>query len=414
MQYHSTISHCNDANLQDAIIQTVASDSGLLMPDSIPVIPRAIIATFPEMQLADIAYFIAATLFDQDMELDDIRRITLKTYSHSIPLIKLDKSISALELWHGPTGTAKDFEVEFLAGMLECLAINKGKQIKILATATSNAAKAIVNTYANRNGFSAILLVPRIGANSKHIDSNSHTAQNIKFIDVRGTKHQCHRLVLEALNDTDFQKHNCFTAASTLNIGALLPQIIHFFYGYSRAVAQGAHPQQVVFSIPCNNLAGLTAAVMAKRMGLPVKRIIAAGNSTFHLSQYLESGIYPCPAIDRSLPYALEASQPTNLPRIKELLNESQTSVYHDITAQSYDDEEIANAIITAQCSMHYDLDSHSACALKALTDSISEGESGIILSTNNPFPQHKNIRHPAIDPIAPSYAVLKQILSNC
>lgn len=414
MQYQSTVSKYNPLSLFDAITRTVAPDSGVLLPERIPVMPRAIIATLPAMHLMDMAYCVAATLFGQDMELDTIRQIALKTYSHPIPLVRLDKSVSALELWHGPTGTVKDFSVEFMAGMLDHMVIRRGEKVKILATATSNLAKSIMHCYGNRPGYTCVLLVPRIGGGQSVVVPDG--INNIKLVDVRGTEHQCRKLIVEALNDADLHSHEHLTAVSTQNICALLPQIIHFFYGYSRAITQGADPDQVVFSIPCGNMAGLTAAVLAKRMGLPIKRIVAAGNINFHLPQYLETGKYPASPLHHTQSHSINISHPVNLPRLLELYSNSPQAMAEEIQAVSYTDEEIADTVLTAECSMHYALDPHSACALRALSESLKPGERGIFLSTASPQ-SGNSTRHPkprAANPIPPVYTALKQILINC
>lgn len=414
MRYQSTISKYNVLNLYDALTRTVAQDSGMMLPEQIPVMPRAIISTLPAMHLVDMAYCVAATLFGQDMEMETIRQIALKTYSHPMPLVRIDKSIFSLELWHGPTGTVKDFGVEFMAGMLDHMVIRHGSKVKILANATSNVAKSILHCYGNRPGYTCVLMIPRIGAG--YTDLHTEGLKNVKLINVRGTEHQCRQLIVEALNDADLHSDGHLTAVSTQNIGALLPQIIHFFYGYSRAVAQGADPTQIVFSLPCGNMAGLTAAVLAKRMGLPIKRIIAAGNTNFHLPEYLETGIYQSKPVHRTIAHSIDISHPINLPRLKYLYADSHQNMSHDIEARKYTDEEINDAIITAECSMHYSLEPHSACSFRALAECLKAGEHGIFLSTATPdaatATKHSNIG--PVSPIPPVYNTLKQILLKC
>lgn len=412
MLYHSTSSRYNTATLKEALLHT-AVDSGALMPDRLPVIPKAIIASLPAMQLSDLAYCVAASLFGEDVDLEILRQIAMKTYSNQIPLVKLDKQVFALELWHGPTGTVKDYSVGFMAGLVDHIAVRQKEKVKILATATSNVAKAIVHSYASRPGVEVVLLVPRIGAHNTDMRYMENVTSNIHFIDIRGTEHQCRQLMAEALADKDLHHSGYVTAASTLNIGALLPQTIHFFYAYSRAVAQGASPDSIVFAIPCGNMAGLTAAVMAKRMGLPIKRIIATGNSNFWLKEYLETGEYPTHPTVNTMAHALDIAHPLNLARLKELYDNSHKAMVQDIVARSYDDGQINNAIITARCAMSYEIDPHSATAMLGVSECLEEGETGIILSTARPEPstRHHNIK--ATNTIAPVYQQFKQALSN-
>lgn len=388
-------------------------DNGALMPDSLPVIPKAIIASLPAMQLTDMAYCVAASLFGQDVDLEILRQIAMKTYSHPLPLVKLDKKVFSLELWHGATGTVKDFGVEFMAGLIDHIAVRNKEKVKIIATATSNVAKAILHSYSSRPGIEVVLLVPRIGAHNADMRYMDHTTANIHFIDIRGTEHQCRQLIAEALGDKELRHHEHITAASTMNIGALLPQTIHFFHAYSRAVAQGASPDSVVFSIPCGNMAGLTAAVMAKRMGLPIKRIIAAGNSNFQLGHYLEHGEYPNLPITGTAAHAMDIAHPLNLARLKELYGNSHEAMTKEIEARSYDDEQINNAMLTANCAMHYELDPHSATALQGLNESLAEGETGIFLSTARQEVPTKHRSVKAHNPIAPVYQQFKQAITK-
>jgi threonine synthase len=220
---------------------------------------------------------------------------------------------------------------------------------------------------------------------------------NITALAVRGTFDDCQRLVKQAFADDDLRSHVWLTPANSINLGRLLPQVFYYFLlaGLATSGAAGEGP---IVSVPSGNFGNLTAGLIAKRIGLPVARFVAATNVNDAVPQYLRSGIYePRPSI-ATVANAMDVGAPSNFERVQSLYQGDLTALRHDIVGSSYEDSQVLAEIGRVYRRHGYLLDPHSAIAWLALHDRLVDQPDacGVFLATAHPA-KFREVVEPAI-----------------
>jgi threonine synthase len=208
---------------------------------------------------------------------------------------------------------------------------------------------------------------------------------NVTAIRVAGTFDDCQRLVKTAFLDPDLSSLN-LSSANSINIGRLLPQSFYYVWGYLSVVAQVGDP--VVFSVPTGNVGNLTAGVIARRLGLPIARFIAATNANRTLPDYLESGDYRARPSIATLSNAMDVGDPSNFPRLLELHDGSIDEMRRRLVAVSISEDETRGTIRSVYERSGYVLDPHTAVAWAA-ANVVSGNDKGrppvVVLATAHP-----------------------------
>ena len=174
------------------------------------------------------------------------------------------------------------------------------------------------------------------------------------------------------------------TSANSINVARFLPQSFYYFYAYAQLLKQGM-ADNIVMCVPSGNFGNITAGLFAKRMGLPVRRFIAANNRNDIFLQYLRSGKYvPKPSVS-TLANAMDVGAPSNFARILDLYGGSHDAVCAEISGASYTDEQIRETLADVYRRCHYLLDPHGTCGYRALSEGLKPGETGVFLETAHP-----------------------------
>ena len=208
---------------------------------------------------------------------------------------------------------------------------------------------------------------------------------NIYPIAVKGTFDNCQFLVKTAFNDTELRKSMLLTSANSINICRLLPQMFYYFYGFAQLSELNVDLENVVVSVPCGNLGNLTAGLLAKKMGLPVKRFIAANNKNNVFANYLVNGKFVPRRSTRTIAPGMDVGNPSNFSRILDMFDNDYNAISELIKGYSYKDEEFKETLIDTYSINSYLLDPHGATAFRALKDDMKDGEVGIFLETAHP-----------------------------
>ena len=223
--------------------------------------------------------------------------------------------------------------------------------------------------------------------------------QNIVALEIDGTFDDCQALVKAAFMDEELNMQLNLTSANSINVARFLPQSFYYFHAYAQLLKQ-ASAEKVVFSVPSGNLGNLTAGLIAKRMGLPVHRFIAANNRNDVFRAYLQTGKYSPRASVQTVANAMDVGAPSNFDRILDLYNHDQQAISKDISAYRYDDEAIRTTIREVHQRTDYLLDPHGACAYLALKEGLQPGESGIFLATAHPAKFRETVEQCIDEPI--------------
>jgi threonine synthase len=203
-------------------------------------------------------------------------------------------------------------------------------------------------------------------------------------LEIDGTFDDCQALVKSAFMDKSLNEKMKLTSANSINVARFLPQAFYYFYACSQLRKLGIK-NDIVFSVPSGNFGNLTAGLIAQRMGLPVKRFIAANNKNDIFLQYLLTGYYrPKPSI-QTLANAMDVGDPSNFARILDLYNHNHETITQVISGFSCDDKSIRETVKTCYETTGYLLDPHGACGYLALLEKRQPNETGVFLETAHP-----------------------------
>ncbi len=387
MQYYSTNGLAPKTSLQDTVVRGLAPDKGLYMPEVIPTIPKAFFNNISEMSLQDIAYVVANTLFGQDIESETLKNIVNDTLNFDIPLKHVNGNIYSLELFHGPTLAFKDVGARFMARLLGYF--NKksngaGSTVNVLVATSGDTGSAVANGFLNVPGIKVYVLYPQ-GKVSKIQEAQFTTlGSNITALEINGTFDDCQALVKSAFMDKELNEKMQLTSANSINVARFLPQMFYYFYAYAQLAKMGKPLDNIVVSVPSGNFGNITAGLIGKRMGLPIKRFIAANNRNDIFYQYLLSAQYnPRPSI-ATIANAMDVGDPSNFARVLDLYG-SHDAIAAEISGCTYTDEQIAETLRNTYRSIGYLLDPHGAVAYRSLTEGLNGNEIGIFLETAHP-----------------------------
>ena len=387
MMYYSTNHSSPDVTLRDAIVHGLAPDRGLYMPERIPSIPKAFFRHIGEMSLHEIAYVVANTLFGDDVDSEELRNIVADTLGFDIPLRKVDDNRYVLELFHGPTLAFKDVGARFMAHMLSHFHSKEKStgDVNVLVATSGDTGSAVANGFLNVPGVRVFVLYPHGKVSPIQEAQFTTLGGNITAIEVDGTFDDCQSLVKSAFIDDELNKAMHLTSANSINVARFLPQMFYYYHAYARMVQEGVDPEQIVVAVPSGNFGNICSALIAKRMGLPIKRFIAANNRNDVFLRYLNTGEYNPGASIPTIANAMDVGEPSNFARILDLYGNDHAAIKADISGCSYTDDQIRSTMREVYDSTGYILDPHGATACRALGEQLLPGEKGIFLETAHP-----------------------------
>ena len=385
MNYYSTNKQEHGVSLEEAVVKGLAVDKGLYMPDAIRPLPETFYEHIDQLSFQEIAYRVADAFFGEDVPADTLKQLVYDTLSFDTPLVPVHDAIYSLELFHGPTLAFKDVGGRFMARLLGYFIRKEGKrQVNVLVATSGDTGSAVANGFLGVEGIHVYVLYPKGKVSEIQEKQFTTLGRNITALEVDGTFDDCQALVKAAFMDKELNEHLKLNSANYINVDRFLPQAFYYFYAYAQLKRAG-RADQVVICVPSGNFGNITAGLFGKRMGLPVKRFIAANNRNDIFYQYLRTGIYtPRPSI-ATIANAMDVGAPSNFARVLDLYGESHAAICADISGATYTDEQIAETVKQVWIDHHYLLDPHGACGYRALAEGLQPGETGIFLETAHP-----------------------------
>lgn len=386
MKYYSTNHSVPVATLREAVVKGLASDRGLYMPESIKKLPEEFFKTIHEQNFNDIAATVAEAFFGEDIPQDELRNIVDDTLQFDCPVKHVEGNIYSLELFHGPTLAFKDVGARFMARLLQHF-IRKdgnGSRVSVLVATSGDTGSAVANGFLGIEGIHVYVLYPKGKVSDIQESQFTTLGRNITAIEIDGTFDDCQALVKKAFMDEDLNRCMKLTSANSINVARFLPQAFYYFNAYAR-MKEMSQADNLVVCVPSGNFGNITAGLFAHRMGLPIKRFIAANNANDIFCKYLQTGIYrPRPSI-QTVANAMDVGDPSNFARICDLYDNSHDRVTSLISGAAYTDSEILQTIAECHARNNYILDPHGACGFRALSDMLRDDETGIFLETAHP-----------------------------
>ena len=384
MKYYSTNRTAPEVSLGEAVVRGLAPDKGLYMPERIERLPQSFYDAIAGMSFHQIACRVADAFFGEDIERDELHRIVCDTLSFDVPIAKVEPNIWALELFHGPTLAFKDVGARFMARMLSHFIGRGHGHVTVLVATSGDTGSAVANGFLGVEGIDVVVLYPKGKVSEIQEKQFTTLGRNITALEIDGTFDDCQRLVKSAFMDEALNRKFQLTSANSINVARFLPQAFYYFNAYARLRETG-ETRDVVVSVPSGNFGNITAGLFAKRMGLPLKRFIAANNSNDIFLQYLQTGVYtPRPSV-ATLANAMDVGDPSNFVRILDLYNKSVDAIRADISGCRYSDPQIRTILADTLRRTHYQLDPHGACGYEALREQLHDSEVGVFLETAHP-----------------------------
>lgn len=383
MYFYSTNNRSAKVDLRQAVTQGLAPDNGLYMPERIAVLPPEFFEGIHKMSFVDIGFTVAQKLLAGSIPDAELRKIVEHTIQFDAPLVEIEPGIHALELFHGPTLAFKDFGARFMSQMLGYFAKQQDQEITILVATSGDTGSAVANGFLGVEGTKVIVLYPSGKVSDIQEKQFTTLGQNVTALEVEGTFDDCQRLVKEAFLDRDLRSEYFLTSANSINIARLIPQSFYYFRAYAQLRDRSL---PVVFSVPSGNFGNLTGGLLARRMGLPVEKFIAATNVNDVVPEYLRTSRFnPRPSLS-TISNAMDVGNPSNFVRMLDLFNGNDQAMAEMIEGYAFTDQETKAAMRKVASQKKYVMDPHGAVGFLGLKKYIgNRNVNGIFLETAHP-----------------------------
>ena len=364
-------------NFAQGVRQGLGKDQGLFFPEVLPKFDD--IDALLALPLVERSQKILGALIGDELPRETLNKMVANAFTFPAPLARVNDDIYALELFHGPTLAFKDFGGRFMAQALS--AVRGEGKITILTATSGDTGAAVAHAFYGLENINVVILYPKGKISPLQEKLFCTLGGNIRTVAIESDFDACQALVKQAFDDAELRQAIGLNSANSINISRLLAQVCYYF----EAVAQLPKEKrsEVVVSVPSGNFGNLTAGLIAKTLGLPIKRFIASTNANDTVPRYLKSGKWEPNATVATLSNAMDVSRPNNWPRVEELFKRNGWSL-SDLGSDALNDAE-TEAALKAQYAEGYLCEPHSAIAYQVLKDQLQAGETGIFLCTAHP-----------------------------
>src|SRR6187549_2479193 len=292
----------------DALFAGTAPDGGLYMPERLDPLPAGSVDRLRGADIVEIGTTIGVHILRDEITRQALEPLIREALDFPVPVVKVTDRIAVLELFHGPTMAFKDVGARVQARLLHHF--TDGTPLTILVATSGDTGSAVAQAFHRVPDSRVVVLYPEGQVTDVQEAQMASLGDNITAVAVDGTFDDCQRLVKQAFADEELRKHVWLTPANSINLGRLLPQVFYYFV----LARLGTDP---VISVPSGNFGNLTAGLIAKRIGLPVRRFVAATNVNDVVPAYLRSGVYePRPSV-RTVANAMDVGAPSNFERMR-------------------------------------------------------------------------------------------------
>ncbi|HEX9224294.1 MAG TPA: threonine synthase [Candidatus Acidoferrales bacterium] len=361
MRFRSTNRQCPEVSLREAVLRGLAEDGGLYMPVTVPALPSAFFARLRGVTLPQIAFEAGRLFLDDDVPEDILQTIAAEALNFPAPLVTLAGDFHILELFHGPTLAFKDFGARFMARLMAHFVRVSGKELTLVAATSGDTGSAVAHGFFGLSGIRVVILYPSGRVSEAQEKQFTTLGGNITAVEVAGSFDDCQKLAKQALTDAELSRTLSLTSGNSINIARLIPQMFYYFAAYAQ-LKDASTP--VVFSVPSGNFGNLTAGLLAKRMGLPVARFVAATNANDVVPEFLRTGKFHPRASRRTLSNAMDVGNPSNFARMQDLYDNDWRALRAHVWGAGFSDADTEHAMRVAKEQNGHLLDPHTAIGL--------------------------------------------------
>ncbi|MDN3680329.1 threonine synthase [Vibrio tapetis subsp. quintayensis] len=360
-----------------AVRQGLGRNQGLFFPSELPKFDD-IDALLAEDFIPRSSKILSALIGDE-LSKEQVHQLVDNAFQFPAPIKSVKEGVYALELFHGPTLAFKDFGGRFMAQSLA--AVSDGGQITILTATSGDTGAAVAHAFYGMENINVVILYPKGKISPLQEKLFCTLGKNIHTVAIDGDFDDCQALVKQSFDDAELRKEIGLNSANSINISRLMAQICYYFEAAAQMTA--AERENLVISVPSGNFGNLTAGLLAKSLGLPVKRFIAATNVNDTVPRYLETGEWQPKATIATTSNAMDVSQPNNWPRIEELCQLKGWGL-DTLGKGAVTDEQSAQSVVELN-EQGYLCEPHGAIAYRILQEQLQEGETGLFLCTAHP-----------------------------
>lgn len=379
MELYNLKDESEKVSFAQAVKQGLGRGQGLFFPREIPFFVAAEMDKLLAMDFVSRSTTILHALIGDEIPEAELAARVRAAFAFPAPLNPVEPDVACLELFHGPTLAFKDFGGRFMAQALAAVAGDK--PVTILTATSGDTGAAVAHAFYGLKNVQVVILYPQGKISPLQEKLFCTLGGNIHTVAVQDDFDACQALVKQAFDDEELKQTLHLNSANSINISRLLAQICYYFEAVAQVPAEKRG--ELVFSVPSGNFGDLTAGVLAKAMGLPVKRFIAATNANDTVPRFLREGKWQPRATRATLSNAMDVSQPNNWPRVEELFRRKAWRL-SELGYAAVDDD-------TTKAALHelkqagYISEPHAAVAWRALRDQLKPGEYGLFLGTAHP-----------------------------
>lgn len=379
MKLYNLKDHNEQVSFAQAITQGLGQHQGLFFPQDLPEFEQTEIDAMLRMDFISRSSKILSAFIGDEVPQQQLTERVRAAFTFPAPVQSVEPDVGCLELFHGPTLAFKDFGGRFMAQMLTH--ISGDKPVTILTATSGDTGAAVAHAFYGMKNIRVVILYPRGKISTLQEKLFCTLGGNIETVAIDGDFDACQTMVKQAFDDEELKLALGLNSANSINISRLLAQICYYF----EAVAQ--LPQEarnhLVISVPSGNFGDLTAGLLAKSLGLPIKRFIAATNANDTVPRFLLKGLWAPKTTVATLSNAMDVSQPNNWPRVEELFRRKIWRLT-DLGYAAVTDETTKATMLELK-AIGYVSEPHAAIAYRALRDQLQPGEYGLFLGTAHP-----------------------------
>lgn len=442
MRYISTRGGIQPISFMDAVMMGLATDGGLLLPESYPQISAGQLESWRKLPYPELAFQVISSFVD-DIPADDLKGLidrSYATFTHpQITPVVPEDGVYILELFHGVTLAFKDVALQFLGNIFEYILAQRNEHLNIIGATSGDTGSAAIHGVRGKKGINIFILHPH-GKTSpvQARQMTSVTDANVHNIAIEGTFDDCQDMVKALFNDLEFKEKYSLGAVNSINWARVLAQVVYYFYAWLRVTDDGGKP--VSFAVPTGNFGDIFAGYVAKRMGLPVAKLLLATNENNILTRFINHGDYSLSAVVSTVSPSMDIQVASNFERylfhlyhedparvraaFDELKGKGRIvfssaeldQVRQDFCSASVDQAQTIETIGNFHKETGYLLDPHSAVGVKAALDMLPPDMARVCLATAHPAKFGEVVEQAigSAPPVPPAIAALDGMPTRC
>ena len=322
LKYYSTNLKADEVTFSEALLKGIAPDKGLYMPKEIPTFTKEEIKSFSQKEYYEIAFEVIRKFLVGQINDDELLDLVQDAYNYDVPLEKGFENKYVMRLDQGPTASFKDFAARMMGRLMNYYIKKENRKLLILTATSGDTGSAIANAFYGLDNIKVLVLFPDGEVTDRQRKQMTTLGKNIQIISLKGKFDDCQALVKESFADSDLD-YLGLSSANSINIGRLIPQIVYYFYSFSRLrkparpAGEGNENDDVIFSVPSGNFGDMMGGIFAKHMGLPIKKFVISVNDNDEFPEFLNTGNYSKIEPSKNcLSSAMNVGHPSNLARL--------------------------------------------------------------------------------------------------